>query len=64
MSSLQPDPMKEAFESMSDLIVRSLDGEARDFYGREFGFFSEVTSISKKLQPFIKKTKPEKKVRC
>lgn len=46
---------------MSGLIVRSLDGEARTFYEREFDFFAEVTSISKKLQPFIKKSKPEKK---
>lgn len=54
--------MKDKFEHMSDLIVRSLDGEARAFYQREFDFFAEVTSISKKLQPFIKKSKPEKKV--
>ena len=49
---------------MVNKIVASLSGEARDFYDREFGFFNEVTSISGKLKPFIKKTKPEKKVRC
>ena len=48
---------------MVNKIVASLSGEARDFYDREFGFFNEVTSISGKLKPFIKKTKPEKKVR-
>lgn len=33
----------------------------RDFYEREFAFFDEVTSISGKLKPFIKRPKPEKK---
>lgn len=31
------------------------------FYEREFTFFDEVTSISGKLKPFIKRPKPEKK---
>jgi phosphatidylinositol 4-kinase len=44
-------------------IVESLSGSERDFYDREFGFFGEVTSISGKLKPYIKKSKPEKKVR-
>ena len=56
--------MKPKFENMIDLVVRSLSGEARNFYEREFAFFNEVTSISRKLQPFIKKSKPEKKVGC
>lgn len=47
---------------MTDMVVDSLSGEARAFYDREFGFFNEVTSISGKLKPYIKKTKPEKKV--
>lgn len=55
--------MKPALDRMTDLVVSSLSGEARDFYDREFGFFHEVTSISGKLKPYIKKTKPEKKVR-
>lgn len=54
--------MKPALDAMTDQIVDSLSGEARDFYDREFGFFNEVTSISGKLKPYIKKTKPEKKV--
>lgn len=54
--------MKPALDDMTDRVVRSLSGEARSFYDREFGFFHEVTSISGKLKPFIKKTKPEKKV--
>jgi phosphatidylinositol 4-kinase len=43
-------------------IVESLSGSERDFYDREFGFFGEVTSISGKLKPYIKKPKSEKKV--
>ncbi|KAF7311374.1 hypothetical protein MKEN_01039300 [Mycena kentingensis (nom. inval.)] len=57
------DPMKPALDRMTDEVVSSLSGEARAFYDREFGFFNEVTSISGKLKPFIKKTKPEKKAK-
>lgn len=59
---IQEDPMKPALDKMTNLVVKSLSGEARDFYDREFGFFNEVTSISGKLKPFIKRTKIEKKV--
>ncbi|KAL1668533.1 hypothetical protein GGF50DRAFT_96468 [Schizophyllum commune] len=57
------DPLKPVLDRMVNKIVASLSGEARDFYDREFGFFNEVTSISGKLKPFIKKTKPEKKAK-
>ncbi|KAF7295444.1 hypothetical protein MIND_01084200 [Mycena indigotica] len=57
------DPMKPALDRMTDEVVASLSGEARAFYDREFGFFNEVTSISGKLKPYIKKTKPEKKAK-
>lgn len=60
----QADPMKPKFEKMTDLVVQSLSGDARKFYEREFSFFNEVTSISRKLQPYIKKEKAEKKVHC
>jgi phosphatidylinositol 4-kinase len=33
----------------------------KDFYEREFSFFDEVTNISGKLKPYIKRPKPEKK---
>lgn len=56
--------MKPTLDKMTNYIVSSLDGDARAFYVREFTFFDEVTSISGKLKPFIKKTKPEKKVRA
>lgn len=58
-----PDPMKPMLDRMTEMVVASLSGEARDFYDKEFGFFHEVTSISGKLKPFIKKTKPEKKAK-
>ena len=44
------------------MIVAGLSGKAKAFYELEFGFFVEVTSISGKLKPYIKKSKPEKKV--
>lgn len=54
--------MKPVLDSMIDMVVAALSGEAKEFYDREFTFFNKVTSISGKLKPFIKKTKPEKKV--
>ncbi len=54
--------MKPVFESVIATVVDSLSGEAKTFYDREFSFFNEVTSISGKLKPYIKKTKLEKKV--
>ncbi|KAF5380919.1 hypothetical protein D9615_004166 [Tricholomella constricta] len=57
------DPMKPALDLMTERVVNSLSGDARDFYNREFHFFHEVTSISGKLKPFIKRTKPEKKAK-
>lgn len=59
---VQEDPMKPMLDMMINTVVKSLSGEARIFYDREFNFFNEVTSISGKLKPYIKKTKPEKKV--
>lgn len=54
--------MKPTLDNMTDMVVESLSGEAKAFYDREFDFFNEVTSISGKLRPFIKKEKSEKKV--
>jgi hypothetical protein len=54
--------MKPLLDRMIDMIVAGLSGKAKAFYELEFGFFEEVTSISGKLKPYIKKTKPEKKV--
>ncbi|KAG8734179.1 phosphatidylinositol-4- kinase, partial [Ceratobasidium sp. 423] len=57
------DPMKPMLDRMTEMVVASLSGEARAFYEKEFKFFQEVTSISGKLKPYIKKTKPEKKAK-
>ncbi|KAI9571413.1 hypothetical protein HD554DRAFT_2187155 [Boletus coccyginus] len=57
------DPMKPVLDKMTNLVVESLSGEARSFYDREFRFFQEVTSISGKLRPYIKRPKPEKKAK-
>jgi phosphatidylinositol 4-kinase len=53
--------MKPQLERMVDMVVAALSGKARQFYDLEFDFFNEVTSISGKLKPYIKKSKPEKK---
>lgn len=42
-------------------LENSFSPEDREFYDREFSFFNEVTGISGKLKPFIKKSKAEKK---
>lgn len=43
-------------------IVNALSGVDKDFYEREFTFFSKITGISGLLKSFIKKSKQEKKV--
>ncbi len=45
---------------MEDLIS-SFSETDRAFYEREFSFFNEVTDVSGKLRPYIKRPKPEKK---
>jgi len=42
-------------------MIDGFSGVDKVFYEREFTFFDEVTSISGKLKPFIKRPKPEKK---
>ena len=59
----EPDSLKPTLERMIDHIVFSLSGEAKSFYEREFSFFDSITSISGKLKPYVKKTKPEKKAK-
>lgn len=54
--------MKPQLDEVTDRVVSSLSGDAKEFYDREFSFFHEVTSISGKLKPYIKKEKSEKKV--
>ncbi|KAF4470103.1 phosphatidylinositol 4-kinase [Fusarium albosuccineum] len=56
-----PDEIKPTLDTVMGKMVDSFAVEDRDFYEREFSFFDEVTGISGKLKPLIKKSKPEKK---
>ncbi|KAF4446612.1 phosphatidylinositol 4-kinase [Fusarium austroafricanum] len=56
-----PDEIKPTLDTVMTQMVDGFATEDRDFYEREFAFFDEVTDISGKLKPFIKKSKPEKK---
>lgn len=58
-----PDPAKPTLDKVMHSLVSSFSGPDKDFYEREFAFFAEVTDISGKLKPFIKKSKPEKKAK-
>ncbi|KAL1962296.1 hypothetical protein VTN77DRAFT_9839 [Rasamsonia byssochlamydoides] len=58
-----PDPIKPTLDNFMDMLVSSFSSEERDFYEREFSFFNEITGISGKLRPYIKKSKPEKKAK-
>ncbi|KAI1156175.1 phosphatidylinositol 3 [Nemania diffusa] len=56
-----PDAIKPALDKVMKKLVDSFSGEDRSFFEREFAFFDEVTGISGKLKPLIKRDKPEKK---
>ncbi|OTB08673.1 hypothetical protein M426DRAFT_316686 [Hypoxylon sp. CI-4A] len=56
-----PDAIKPALDKVTEKMISSYSDEDRNFYEREFAFFDEVTSISGKLKPLIKRDKPEKK---
>ena len=55
------DAIKPILDKVMDSLIGSFTGKDKQFYEREFAFFNEVTDVSGKLKPFIKKTKPEKK---
>jgi phosphatidylinositol 4-kinase A len=59
--SMEPDAIKPTLDKVMDSLIHSFSEEDKNFYEREFAFFGEVTNISGKLKPFIKKSKPEKK---
>ncbi|KAF2454789.1 hypothetical protein BDY21DRAFT_351610 [Lineolata rhizophorae] len=56
-----PDPVKPTLDKVMNNLEASFHKKDRAFYDREFAFFNEVTGISGKLRPYIKKSKPEKK---
>ncbi|PIA16863.1 hypothetical protein COEREDRAFT_41956 [Coemansia reversa NRRL 1564] len=57
----EPDSLKPVLDRIVDTIVDDLSGDDRAYYEMEFRFFGEITGISGKLKPFIKKSKSEKK---
>ena len=57
----QPDPLKPTLDRFMEALISSFSDEEREFYEREFSFFNDVTGVSGKLRPYIKKSKPEKK---
>ncbi|KAK5096611.1 phosphatidylinositol-4- kinase [Lithohypha guttulata] len=57
------DPLKPTLDRVTERLIASFTGADKEFFEREFSFFSEVTDISGKLKPFIKKSKPEKKAK-
>lgn len=61
--SLDPDAIKPVLDRIQTKITEAFSKDDLQFYRDEFGFFNEVTSISGKLKPYIKKTKAEKKVK-
>lgn len=44
-----------------ETLISSFSSEECEFYEREFSFFNNITDVSGKLRPYIKKSKPEKK---
>ncbi|ANB14735.1 1-phosphatidylinositol 4-kinase STT4 [Sugiyamaella lignohabitans] len=58
-----PDDMKPTLDRVVQKMTDSFNAEEKSFYEREFNFFNEVTSISGKLKPYIKKSKAEKKAK-
>lgn len=57
----EEDAIKPTLDDVRTKMISTFDLSKYEFYEREFGFFNEVTSISGKLKPFIKKSKAEKK---
>ena len=55
------DSLKPTLDVVKNRMIASFSGTDQSFYQREFSFFDEITEISGKLRPFIKKSKPEKK---
>ena len=55
------DSLKPTLDIVRDRMTASFSGTDKAFYEREFSFFSEITGISGKLRPYIKRSKPEKK---
>ncbi|CCH41494.1 phosphatidylinositol 4-kinase [Wickerhamomyces ciferrii] len=57
------DSIKPKLDLIMGKMIDAFPEEDLIFYETEFKFFNEVTDISGKLKPYIKKTKAEKKVK-
>lgn len=44
----------EVLDSLTNSIVGDLSGPAKQFYEREFDFFSKITNISGEIRPYPK----------
>lgn len=58
-----PDGIKPILDRVQTKMLQSFTPDDLKYYEKEFGFFNEVTDISAKLKPYIKKTKAEKKIK-
>ncbi|XP_046385278.1 phosphatidylinositol 4-kinase alpha isoform X2 [Ischnura elegans] len=59
----QPDPdLFDTLDALSNSIISSLSGPAKQFYEREFDFFKRITNISGEIRPYPKG--PERKRAC
>lgn len=59
--SSMEDSLKPTLDVVKNRMTASFSETDRSFYQREFSFFNDITGISGKLRPFIKKSKTEKK---
>jgi len=57
------DPLKPTLDIVTDKMISSWSGADKAFYEKEFAFFGEVTDVSGKLKPYIKREKSEKKAK-
>lgn len=59
----EPDELKPVFDRIQEKMLKEFSERDLSFYKKEFAFFNEVTEISGKLKPYIKKSKAEKKLK-
>jgi len=51
---LLPGALFDTLDSLIKDIVSSLSGPAKQFFEREFDFFSKITNISGEIRPYAK----------
>lgn len=56
-----PDAIKPILDNIKKTMIEEFTSADRGYYEKEFSFFDDVTSISGKLKPYIKKSKADKK---